>query len=268
MNLSEWIRLIYGLTMGTSTPLIDPGKRHLEPLKFLEISDSCELYIGGAANGAILKSNSGLLLINSNMGQCAETLYEKYSGQVKSIICQRAHNYFASGNYLFPEVGDVYVGAHEPLVISKTFGERRPPNHILREQEVITWGKEKIEIHPIAEDLFFGNLVVYLTEAKALFLGDFFYNRVHPVIRGFKNKSNFISTWINLLDSLVSKFQPKHIIPAEGMPASPDRIREFIEYLKDVSVTGVKVSELGGKYKDWKEIPGLSSLEESVERFK
>jgi hypothetical protein len=264
MNLSEWIRMLYGLTLGTSTPLIDIGARPLRPLQKTSLESDLTAYVGGSTNCVAVANGEKVLLINTNMGKAAEEIMHQ-AGLVTHIVNQKAHPYFAAGNELFTEARDIFVGDYPRPRLIEVFGDRKVPSLLISETTEVKWGNETIVIDPIKDGMFAKNLVVYLQKAKTLMLGDLFYNKVYPI---FKMHGRLdVAEWMSQLERILSKYQPERIIPAEGALATAKDVGIFIEFLRDVSRAGAKSSNLSEKYQ-WEAIAGLSSLEKSVEAFK
>lgn len=264
MNLGEWIRFLYGITLGTSTPLIDVGARPLRNMEKKSLGSGVTAFIGGACNCVALENNGKILLINSNMGKTSEEILHSLTG-VSHIVNQKAHMYFAAGNELYPEARDIYVGNYNRARLISVFSDRKVPNHIVSEKIEIDWGTNKIILEPISIGMFEKNLVVNLPDSKTLMLGDLFYNKVFPVLKMHSQLD--VTDWISTLERLLSKYQPDRIIPGEGSIGNAQDVGLFVEFLKDVSVPGAKASLLNEKYK-WENISGLSSLEQSIEAFK
>ena len=73
-----------------------------------------------------------------------------------------------------------------------------------------------------------------------------------------------VANWIRNLEVLQARFQPIHIIPAEGDIADHQALLDFISYLKSLSDPKVEFSVCRETY-DWIEIPGQTSLEENFD---
>lgn len=263
MNLGEWIRFIYGITLGTSTPLIDVDARPLRKIEKKNLGRGATVFIGGAGNCVVLEDNGKSLLINSNMGTAAEEILQSVSDVVQ-IVNQKAHIYFAAGNEFYTDARDIYVGAYPRARLISVFGDRKVPNHIVNEKMELDWG-QKVILEPLSSEMFKNNIIIYLPDTKTLMLGDLFYNKVFPI---FKMHSKVIvDEWVAELEKILSKYQPEKIIPVEGDIGGPAEVGEFIKFLKDVSVPHAKSSVLAEKYQ-WENIVGLSSLEESIKAFR
>jgi len=264
MNLGEWIRLLYGLTLGTSTPLIDGVTRPLRNMEKKYLGNGVTAFIGGATNCIAIENNGNTLLINTNLGKAAEEILRMVSG-VSHIINQKAHIYFSAGNELYPDAREIYVGDYPRARIISVFGDRKIPNQIINKKTEISWGASKIILEPIRSGMFEKNLIVFLPDSKTLMVGDLFYNKVFPI---FKMHAYVNATeWISTFERILSKYQPDRVIPAEGPMGNSSDAAEFVEFLKNVSVHGANTSPLSEKY-NWENIAGLSSLEESIETFK
>ncbi|OQW48998.1 MAG: hypothetical protein A4S09_12850 [Proteobacteria bacterium SG_bin7] len=263
MNLGEWIRFFYGITLGTSTPLIDIGARPLRNLEKKSLGNGVTAFIGGACNCVAIGNNGKNLLINSNMGSAAEEIFQSVT-EVSHIVNQKAHMYFSAGNEFYTDARDIYVGRYPRLRLISVFGDRKVPNHVVSEKTEIDWG-QKIILEPLTSGMFENNLVVYLPDTKTLMLGDLFYNRVFPIFKMHPNLN--VTEWLSVLESVLSKYQPDNIIPAEGSIGNARDVSAFIDFLRDISLRGAKTSILSEKYK-WENIAGLSSLELGIEAFK
>ncbi len=265
MNLSEWIRFLYGITLGTSTPLIDVTARPHRPLQKKQLGNGITALIGGVTNCVAIEKGSETLLINTNMAATAEQIMHEVPGRVTHIINQKAHRYFVGGNEFYPEARDIYVGSYPRPVLIQHFGDRKVPNHIVSARTDLNWGGHQIIIEAISTGQFAKNLVIFLPEIKTLLLGDLFYHKIFPIFKIYDHVE--IKEWISTLEKLLSQYQPDQIIPAEGEIATAAGVAEFTKFLAEVSVPGALQSTLAQKY-PWEEIQGLSSLNDCLEYFK
>lgn len=270
MNLREWIWFLYGITLGTSTPLIDLSARPHRPLSKKTLAPGLTAFIGGVANCVALQNNEATLLINTNMAEAAEEIMRSV-GTVTQIVNQRAHPYFVGGNEFYPEARDIYVGAYARASLIQQFGDRKIPNRLVTEKIELDWGGTKIVIEPISEGQFAKNLIVFLPQTKTLLLGDLFYNRVFPIFKGYAQVD--VQSWIALLENILSRYQPAQIIPGEGEIATANDVATFTQFLNDMSRGSATASSSAAfaafaeKY-PWENIEGLSSLVDSLNFFK
>jgi hypothetical protein len=105
------------------------------------------------------------------------------------------------------------------------------------------------------------NAVVWIAGEKALALGDFFYNGVHPPLKELEMPS--VPVWLEILEGLVQEFQPELFIPAEGEPSQS--LSEFTAYLKDLSDKTQDFGSLQSRYGHFREIVGHSSFSENFD---
>jgi glyoxylase-like metal-dependent hydrolase (beta-lactamase superfamily II) len=106
------------------------------------------------------------------------------------------------------------------------------------------------------------DLVIFLEKRALLFAGPLFYNHMQPVLRAGPGLKP--CEWVRTLEELLARFQPRHVVPAEGDLGTEEDVREFIAYLKALSDPEVEFSYCRSNF-DWPEIPGTTSLEENFD---
>lgn len=262
MNGKEFLRFLYGMFMGTSVQYIKPTKRHMFDTLWEKIDETAFVQHGGSSNCFVLRKQDSALVINSGHSGPAE----KLAGQLKSIGINRVEILVATSLFqdfvsgwekLEPE--QVLVGGYPDARLREYFGERCAP---VLTSKLIEWGDEKVEITPLATGFSTHDLAVFLHRRKILVLGGMFYNRIHPVVHpglGFD-----VDSWVRQLRSLLERFKPEQVLPAEGDWGKIPDVELFARYLTDLTDPGVEFQYCRKNY-DWIEIPSYTSLEENFD---
>jgi len=172
-SLSDWLRMIYGLLMGTSTPLIQPEERGLVKLEKIKIDNNMWVFKGGSGNGCVLRSGSELLLVNTNRGSAAEEIYHflrsEFPGcQVSKIINTQCGANFSGGNDFFPDCKDITVGEYSRSFLVNEMGDRKLPTDVVTVRKQISFGDEFLHLIPLGG----GPLLVFLVSRNILLGAD------------------------------------------------------------------------------------------------
>ncbi len=267
MNFKEFIRLTYGLFMGTSTPYLKPNNRYLFPTHRLEVDGELSLFLGGSAVCGLLSKGNEALVINTNQARPAELfrawVSEKAISQL-TVVLSSVDSDFSGGLRQFAEASKIFVAEggknklrHQSLAILESLGEQIEE---LVSEKVIEVAGERIRLIPVGASASGTDLAVYLETRSILFAGALFYNRIHPILRPDLD----VALWINKFDSLLKRLNPTKIVPAEGDVASREEAEKFLDYLRDLTDTRLDFSTCRKLY-DWPEIPSCTSLEENFD---
>lgn len=272
MNLKELIRFSYGLFMGTSTPFLKPTKRFLFPVHRHEVDRELGIFLGGSGLCGVLARGPEALVVNTNQGEPAKEFRQwvderKGSAPIKALVLNSVASDFSRGIGNFLDVETIYVGPVASRSLRESIGElwERIADRvrIVREETVLELAGERVRLMPSAPAATESDLVVYLENHGALFLGPLFYNRIHPILRvgpGLQPE-----TWIRRVDELLMRFpQAKVFVPAEGDIGTIEDVREFVSYLRSFTDPDVEFSACRQKF-DWPEIPSYTSLEENFD---
>ena|SRR5258708_38740701 len=84
MNFKEWLRFVYGMTMGTSVPYLKPTQRFLWPTAEKKLDDRLSLFLGGSCVCGIFANGPQSLLINTNSGAAAKQVYNYCEQDLKT----------------------------------------------------------------------------------------------------------------------------------------------------------------------------------------
>lgn len=268
MKLKEFLRFVYSLMMGVSTPRLKRSKRYLFPIHREEIDPEFGLFLGGSCVCGFLQGGDDLLVINTNQAEPAKQfmswLDERTVRGAAIVVLTSMGKDFSGGVPLYSEAKRIITGIRNKDAVPENWPKEITTRlQFIETETVIDIGDERVRLIPIEEEANGTDLAVYLEKRSTLFTGPLFFNRIHPVLASEID----VDVWIKQLEKLLSKFEPKTIVPAEGDLASVDDVREFVSYLKALSDPAVEFSECRQKY-DWPEIPATTSLEENFDTIR
>ncbi len=266
MILKEWLRFIYGMAMGTSVPYIKPTNRFMWPTTFKKVDEQFSLFLGGSCACGILHDADNILLINSNSGKAAvqlqQSIGQDFKSQKLSILNTSYRQDFLNGNQLYSNVSKFVIPNLNESKLLKEWPSKPENLEKTLEENTFEIAGESVMVIPVSESASQSDLVVFFKKRRVLFLGALFYNRIHPVLHPHDGMN--VQNWIRNLEALLLRFQPLHIVPAEGEIAEPQALTEFISYLKSLSDPKVEFLDCRKNF-DWIEIPGQTSLEENFD---
>jgi glyoxylase-like metal-dependent hydrolase (beta-lactamase superfamily II) len=259
MNFKESLRFFYGFFMGTSVHYVKKAKRYLWASQFGPL-ENISLQVGGSHNCGVLVHDQDILLIDTNSRQGAEDLKnwldQNHPGKrIRYIINTHMHADAAGGNALYPDVECIW----QPQVPGAVPGERV---RSVTTETKIKFGDEELSFVYVPAAASSGDLVVYLHRQNLVFLGELFFNHIHPILRG--SETFDVARWIAVLGKLKEQWRPHFWVPAEGVPGRDPDLQDFINYLSDLRNDQIEFSECRAKY-DWSEIPAYTSLEENFD---
>lgn len=277
MTFKEFLRLAYGLFMGTSVQYLKPSQRFLWPTKVRRVDAGLSLFFGGSGVCGVLHGADTTWLINTNQGEAAREL-ERYvttlgasldttlaattdAARVDVVINTSLYPDFTGGNVLYQNARTLVPHADTEFLF-RQLGGRPKRMESVRVETVFEFAGETIRLVPIGRASSPSDLVIWLERREILFAGGLFYNRIHPPLHGGLQVD--IDAWIQAIEGLLSRFRPKFIVPAEGDLGTIADVREFAEYLRTLRDPSVEFQDCRKKF-DWTEIPSYTSLEENFD---
>lgn len=259
MNFSEWVRMLYGLSMGTSVQFIKPKQRYLWPTHWHKVDDKLSLFLGGSGNCGVLRSQDKVLLIDVNSDKPSLELKSKLENSpVEKIIITSLQGDCYGGLEHIKSSEVVLPGSHRNIMDSLT----ETKFQILTEDQEFTFGEEKINVHGFKSTYSKNELVVYLKSHNVVFMGPLFYNRIHPLLQ-MKVGVN-VENWMDAIEKVIQLYPTASFVPKEGDVGDINDIKHFLSYLKDLNNPEVEFSYCRQNY-DWAEIPRITSLEENFD---
>ncbi len=271
MNFSEWLRMAYGLFMGTSVQYIKPTNRYLFPTKIVEVTKDLSIQLGGAGIVGVLHSEKEVLLINCNQSKATQKLMSELSfltpASIKALVITNVFSDFYGG---FAELKLSDFSFFAPKVnssrINKYFREHLEPLKTnlssVRENQTIHFGGYDVELEFFESCHSEGDLVVRIPELKVAFMGGLFYNQIHPILRIQDGMD--ILKWKKTLSHYINNYPDYQFVPAEGELADVKDLQLFLDYLDALTNPEIEFSYCRENY-DWMEIPSQTSLEENFD---
>lgn len=254
--------MLYGLAMGTSVHFIKPSKRHLWPTKWVTLSDSLTIQVGGSANSGILSSGSNTLLVDVNSGVASNELKDKLQGKKIAKVLITSLQGDCYGGVEFISTSEIVLPQEDKNLKDFLSQSNNTKIEIVKNDFNFKWEDEEIFIHKISSTYTQSEIVVYLKNHNVVFMGPLFYNKIHPLLKIKEGLS--VVGWINAIKKITTLYPTATYIPKEGSLGKLEDIKIFEQYLIDLSNPEVEFSHCRENY-DWIEIPQITSLEENFD---
>ena len=256
MNLKEVIRFTYGLIFGTSTPYLKPKKRYLFPVSLQELGKDFLVLLGGSCVCCAIRENGETLIINTNSREVSSEWHSVLQARGwldrYSVIVTSMDSGFSGGLSHF--IGEPAAG--NPNLIQCWTSEN------VTVEKRVEFAGESLVLVPLGACATEGDLVIYAEKKAALFLGAVYYNGIHPPLK--VESAQRANIWMAQLETLLSRFPAKIVVPGEGDIGTLENAHRFLAYMRALSSPAVEFSECRRDY-DWIEIPSATSLEENFD---
>ncbi len=272
MNLDEFLRMVYGLFMGTSVQYIKPANRYVFPTKVVEVDKDFSIQLGGTSILGYIKSGESNLLINPGHQKAFDKFVQAGKLEAAENVNHLILTNFFLDNVHFLQacenpIEKVYYPKSAEFSMKKLFApevlQKFSFEEIPVDQELeLTIEKEVVKIQHVNQSYSASDLYVVLPERKLVFLGGLFYNQIHPVLRIQEGMD--VRNWIAQLEKIVAAYADYQFIPIEGEVATSTELQLFIDYLKALINPEVEFSYCRKNF-DWMEIPSHTSLEENFD---
>lgn len=273
MNIKEWLLFVYGIIFATSTPYLKPRKRFLFPTATWKFDgeafgSALTLFLGGSGICAHLRADDGtVFMVNTNLDEAARQWRDDlrsfggYAGA--SVALSSLNGAFGTPESLaaLGQPARVFV-SREPLAEGSHDELGALPVVVVVQEMRVQVGGESVLLIPVRGAATGSDLVVFFEKRSVMMFGALFVNRIHPWL--FHGVAGRASQWIDALEELMARFQPRVCVPAEGDVGDMDDVREFVRYLRALTDPAVEFSYCRKNF-DWMEIPSATSLEENFD---
>lgn len=233
------------------------------------IDNNLTLFLGGGGNSGILVTDSAVVVIDTKMGIEAENLYtlakEKAGGKKIIVINTHYHGDHTKGN-MFYKGSKIYIGNYDKSFLAKNMDRENMPTDFVKKDLTLHLGDETVQIFNLGQAHTFQDVVVYLENRRVMFCGDLVFNKINPVLK--KESGANIDSWILALNAILMGWEINTLVPGHGAPGSKDiaiNMREYLEDMQEAAENPEKADKLKSKYKNWVEIPEMTSMEKTIE---
>ena len=218
---------------------------------------------GGGGNSGVLVTDSAVVVIDTKMGGDAEKLYNlaKSKAGAKKIIVINTHYHsdHVKGNKFF-KGSDIYIGAYDQKFLSENIGSENMPNKFVKDSLIINLGNEIICLYNLGQAHTMNDMVVLLRNRKILFSGDLIFHNTNPFLK--RESGANVDKWIGALDQMLKMPDIGMVIPGHGLTGDKAMITSMRNYFLDMKIAAAdpsKEKEIKEKYKDWTQLPMMTS---------
>lgn len=234
-----------------------------------QLDNNLTLYLGGGGNSGILVTDSAIVVIDTKMATEAENLYtiakEKAGGKKIIVINTHYHGDHTKGN-MFYKGSKIYIGNYDRSFLEKNMDRENMPTDFVTKELKLNLGDETVQLYNLGQAHTFDDIIVYLENRKVMFTGDVVFNNINPVLK--KESGANVDNWILELNAIVLGWDISMLVPGHGAPGSKDiavQMREYLEDMQEAASNPEKAKKLKSKYKNWVEIPDMTSPEKTIE---
>jgi cyclase len=224
---------------------------------------------GGGGNSGVLLTDSALVVIDTKMGGDAEKLYNlaKTKAGTKKIIVINTHYHgdHVKGNRFYKGCA-IYLGSYDQKFLLDDIGPENMPNQFVKDSLILNLGNEMVCLYNLGQAHTRNDMVVLLKNRKVLFTGDLVFHNVNPFV--MRESGANVDKWIGALDYLMNIPDIVMVIPGHGEPGDKAMIASMRNYFLDMKVAAAdptKEKEMKLKYKDWVEVPMMTSPQATID---
>jgi cyclase len=227
------------------------------------------LVLGGGGNSGILVTDKVVVVIDTKMGGDAESLFklarEKAAGKTIFVINTHYHGDHVNGNHFY-KGSRIYIGNYDRAFLQKEVDPDDMPTDFVKDSLVLDLGNETIMLYDLGQAHTFHDIVVYLKNRKVLFSGDLIFHHINPFL---KNESGAdVDKWMAALNVILHNFELEKVVPGHGTIGGKEMVQSMVDYFADMKVAAkdpARASELKAKYKDWVELPMMTSSQVTID---
>ena len=227
------------------------------------------LVLGGGGNSGILVTDKILVVIDTKMGGDAGDLFklasEKAAGKPILVINTHYHGDHVKGNHFY-KGSRIYMGNYDKAFLQKEVDPDNMPTDYVKDSLVLNLGNETVMLYDLGQAHTYHDMVVYLKNRKLLFSGDLIFNHINPFLK--KESRADVDKWLEALHVLLNKFDLEKVVPGHGATGGKELVWSMIDYFGDMKAAEKdpsRATELKAKYKDWVEMPMMTSPQATID---
>jgi glyoxylase-like metal-dependent hydrolase (beta-lactamase superfamily II) len=218
---------------------------------------------GGGGNSGVVVTDSAVVVIDTKMGSDAEKLYnlaKSKAGNKKLIVVNtHFHGDHVKGNRLY-KGSDIYIGAYDQKFLLDDVGIENMPNRFVKDSLIMNLGDEVMCLYNLGQAHTWNDMVVFFKNRHVIFTGDLIFYRVNPFLN--RESGANVDKWIGALDQMLKIPDIGKVVPGHGETGDRTMIESMRTYFLDMKVAAAepaKEKEMKLKYKDWMELPMMTS---------
>ena len=244
------------------------GYRKSMRVNEVTVDDHLLVLEGGGGNSIILTSEDGsrALVVDTKMGSAAKDLAARVTAKSVVVVNTHLHRDHTGGNRLFPDA-TVISGSYSRDQWRKLCGKTRFPDILLQpgQDTAITIGSETVHLRNMGAAHSWQDVVVYLEKRKFLMTGDLVFNHLHPAL--FVQGGSNVASWIDVLDTLIDRYQPSRVLPGHGVLSDQNALREMKRYfvtIRNALGDPQKLAAARNAFREYHGIPMLTGFDKVV----
>jgi glyoxylase-like metal-dependent hydrolase (beta-lactamase superfamily II) len=218
---------------------------------------------GGGGNSGVVVTDSAVVVIDTKMGGDAEKLYnlaKSKAGNKKLIVVNtHFHGDHVKGNKFY-KGSDIYIGAYDQRFLYDDVGHENMPNHFVKDSLIMNLGDEVMCLYNLGQAHTWNDMVVFFKNRHVIFTGDLIFFRVNPFLN--RESGANVDRWIGALDQMLKIPDIGKVVPGHGETGDKTMIESMRNYFLDMKIAAAdpaKEKEMKLKYKDWMELPMMTS---------
>ena len=255
--------IILVVIAGTASIIFYPAYRFMFTEITRVVDKNLVIVQGGGGNSGLLVTDSAVVVIDTKMGGDAEKLYnlaKSKAGSKKIIVVNtHCHGDHVKGNRFY-KGSDIYIGTYDENFLLEDIGPENMPNRFVQDSLIINLGDETMCLYNLGRAHTLNDMVVLLKNRKVLFTGDLVFHRINPFL--VKKSGANVDNWIGALDRMLRFPDIGMVVPGHGETGDRAMIESMKTYFLDMKVAAAnpeKEKEIKLKYKDWMELPMMTS---------
>jgi glyoxylase-like metal-dependent hydrolase (beta-lactamase superfamily II) len=209
-------------------------------LEIEKVSGDVYCLSGAGGNIGILKTEAGLLVIDSGYEKTAEDVSKKITAfsptPIKYLINTHYHGDHTGGNKVVGKDAVIIMHPNCKDSLTRSLGTKEAEKAYIAKVkpwkigEVIELGEETVRLLHFGPGHTAGDIVVVFEKSKVLHTGDLFFNGMPPYI-DVKDGAN-TGHWIRTIEALCTRYVDYKVIPGHGKVTTPEEYLKFADYLK------------------------------------
>jgi cyclase len=218
---------------------------------------------GGGGNSGILVTDSAIIVIDTKMSSDAEKLYNlarEKAGRKKIIVVNtHYHGDHVKGNHFYKDCS-IYIGAYDEKFLRENVSVENMPDHFVKDSLILNLGNETLYLYNLGQAHTWADMIVVLKNRKAVFTGDLVFYHINPFL--IRESGANVDKWIAVLDRILKLPDVTLFVPGHGEPGDRSIVEAMKNYFEDMKTAAndpSKEKTLKEKYKDWKEMPMMTS---------
>ncbi len=197
-------------------------------------------YISGAGgNIGVLKSETGLLVIDAGYANLSDAIMEKLASiskkPVQYLVNTHYHGDHTAGNGAVNPKGVFIMTAQCKASLVKNAKEKLPYLDRIKtfdKEKIIKFGGETVKLVHFGNGHTAGDTVVIFEKAKVIHPGDLFFENIVPYID--VNDGSDTVNWMRTIAKICKTYPGYRVIPGHGELTDTEGFKKMGQYLKQI----------------------------------